>query len=345
LKASKGMGMNEEKERKLAEKYFKRLNFERKESPSGYYLNFNSLDVKDFLKESKVQKKPTQEVEAQENSLIFLDNTLLTKEKFHKAKKEKFGFDFRKNKFEAFNLAFYKAGISIKINKDLKLSFISKTSQIVRNFFLIENANVKIVEFYTGEGFSSINNKFLIKNSIVEHELINNDSSKSFVQDSFKLEASKLTQRSFIKARKELNLKAFNFEVLESDVIQKASIINSGSQLWVSNFGKAVEKSSIDISLRGVFSNSSTFFESFLESDKKANGSNMNIEIKGIKEKNAKVFCVPSLSIKNKNCNAKHSFSTVELEKGEFEYLKAKGIDNKTIKKIVKENILRWWKL
>ena len=342
MKVLKGMGMNEEKERKLAEKYLKRLDFEKKESPSGYYLNFNSLNAKDFLKESKVQKV---QAEAQENSLIFLDNALSTKEKFHKVKKEKFGFDFRKDKFEAFNLAFYKNGVSTKINKDLRLFFISKTSQIVRNFFLIENSNVKIVEFYTGKGFSSISNRFLIKNSVVEHELISNNSSKSFVQDSFKLESSKLIQRSFIKARKEPNLKAFSFEVLESNVIQKASIINPGSQLWVSNFGKVEEKSSVDISLRGIFSKSSTFFESFLESDKKANGSDINIEIKGIKEKNAKVFCIPSLSIKNKNCNAKHSFSTMELEKEEVEYLKAKGIDAKAVKKIIKENILRWWKL
>jgi Fe-S cluster assembly scaffold protein SufB len=335
------MGMNMyEKERELAKRFLKKLNFEEKESPTGYYLSFNSLDIKSFLKESK-----TWNVQPQKDSIIFLDNTLSTKEKLDKAKEEKFGFDFKRNKFEAFNLAFYKNGVSTKLNKDLRLIFISKTSQIIRNFFLIENSNVKVVEFYTGKGFSSVSNRFLIKNSIVEHELISNNSSNSFVQDSFKLENSELVQRSFIKARKDYNLKAFNFEVLKSKVRQRGSVINSGSQLWISNVGKASEKSSIDISLRGVFLNSSTFFESFLEGDKKSKGSSLSIDVKGMRDRMSKVFCVPSLFTGNKDCNAKHSFSVIELEKEEVEYLRAKGINAKSVKKLVKENILRWWKL
>jgi Fe-S cluster assembly scaffold protein SufB len=331
------MDMN--KKRKLAKRYFKILNFEEKESPSGYYLNFNSLNVEEFLRGGRVQK-----IQPQENSLIFLDDTLSTNERLIKVKEKEFGFDFRKNKFEAFNLAFYKNGISAKINKDLKIIFISKTSQIIRNFFFIKNANVKIVEFYTGKGFSSVSNRFLIKNSIVEHQMISNNSSNSFVQDSFKLESSKFIQRSFIKAKKGFNLKAFTFDVLESEVKQKLSVINSGSQLWISSLGKVFGKSNVEVSSRGLLLGSSTFFENLLECDKNSKSSSINTDIRVMKEKNAKVFCIPSLSVNNKNCSARHSFSMIELDKDEIKYLKAKGIDTKSVKKIIKENILRWWR-
>lgn len=364
------------KERKLAKKYFEILKFEKKESPTGYYLGFNSLDVSGFLKPldrrpnyakndktsfkldalskfpelSKIIENNIENNKA--DTLIFLDNSLFAGPNLENADikpssytgTKNFGFDFKTNKFEAMNLAFFKNGISTRLNKDTNLIFISKSPQVIRNFFVVENSKIKITEFYYCEKFSSVSNRFLIKNSNIEHILVSRSTSNSFVLESFKSDSSQVVQRSFINSKKGFDLKGFSFQASESSIKQRGSVLNSGSQLWFFNAGDVGVHSKIDISLRGVFSNSSTFFESLIEIKKNAKNSSANLDIKGLREKGGKVFCVPSLEINNKNCTAKHSFAVSKLEKEKEDYLRSKGIDPKNVKKIARENMLKWWR-
>ncbi|MGC9132386.1 MAG: SufD family Fe-S cluster assembly protein [Candidatus Micrarchaeia archaeon] len=347
------MNKIEEEKRKKARKYFEKLNFEKKESPTGFYLGFNSFDTSFLEKEEKEKGKEKEKKEEKiknkgiKNAIFFIENSIFTKQRFEqpeqKTKEEEKIFDFRKNKFEALNLAFFKNGIKAKIKKDITLLFESKRQQIIRNFFVIENTNLKIKEIYTGKGFASIRNSFLIINSNVEHELISKNS--SFVQDYFELYSSKIIQRSFINPKNGFDLKSFGFSLRKSKVKQFGSILNLKSKLWVSNQGILNESSRVNTSLRAYSSsNSSTFSENFFEIKREAKNSFVNIDVKGIKERKSQVFCIPALSIKNKSSVAKHSFSIAKFEREEIEYLKSKGIDVLKAKKILKNNILRWWR-